>query len=218
MAVRTESGNIRLQYGYLGDECERVFVIRGPGMVQPPDREMTEEEFDRWQFELTAGTDYSFEHSDTPIDSPLVEVKRTYEDQVPPGSMRAELLWPQNEVGQRTLAVRVTSEWDRPIPKFSLSIDFEHETPQPERLGNVPAQSLGGSEAMFRPMRPTVGGGLWPRVPVEYILDPRVLPVLRSRVAALSPERYWISLRTDGYEFDRIDGQTVGAFLERDEG
>jgi len=41
----------------------------------------------------------------------------------------------------------------------------------------------------------------------EFHLNPQGMKVLRSRVAAVSTEVYWIALRTDGYEFDRIPGR-----------
>jgi hypothetical protein len=51
----------------------------------------------------------------------------------------------------------------------------------------------------------------------EFHLNPQGMKVLRSRVAAVSTEGYWIALRTDGYEFDRIPGELVGAFADTGE-
>jgi hypothetical protein len=51
----------------------------------------------------------------------------------------------------------------------------------------------------------------------EFHLNPQGMKVLRSRVAAVSTEVYWIALRTDGYEFDRIPGELVGAFVDAGE-
>jgi hypothetical protein len=81
-------------------------------------------------------------------------------------------------------------------------------------MGTVPGQWLGGTESMFHPMGAWTGGNLWPGLTIEFALDPMLRGPLRSRIASLSTESYWIALRTDGYEFDRIPGATVGAFLQ----
>jgi hypothetical protein len=72
---------------------------------------------------------------------------------------------------------------------------------------------VGGSESMFQRQTPVGGDALPLNFPVRFVYDPRCLPGFLSRTAALSPERYWISLTTEGYEFDRIPGSVVGAFL-----
>jgi hypothetical protein len=75
-------------------------------------------------------------------------------------------------------------------------------------------QMIGGMESMFTQMSPVLGPDLYPRRPTGFALNPKILPVLRSRAASLSPEHHWIALLTDGYEFDRISGSTVAGFLE----
>lgn len=191
LVVRTESGKLRVKYGYLGDDCVRMLTVHGPEMVDPPAGDMTDEEFSRWEFELVAGTGFSYSFSNTPINSALVEATRTYEDQIPKGTVQTELGWAQNEGGERTLAVRITNGWTRPVPKFSLSTECHYDAPQPEQIGSVQAQALGGSESMFYPMGPVSGSDLWPQVTVGFFLDPAVMGPLRSRVAALSTESYW---------------------------
>jgi hypothetical protein len=47
--------------------------------------------------------------------------------------------------------------------------------------------------------------------------NPQRMKVLRSRVAAVSTEGYWIALRTEGYEFERIPCELVGAFVDAGE-
>jgi len=217
LVVRTESGKLRVQYGYLGDDCVRMLTVHGPQMVIPPSGEMTDEEFSRWEFELVAGTGFYYSLSNTPISSALVEATRTYEEHITKGTVQAELAWVQNEGGERTLAVRVTNGWTRPVPRFSLSTECHYDAPQPEQIGSVQAHALGGSESMFHPMGPILGDDLWTRVTVGFYLDPAMMVPLRSRVAALSTESYWIALRTDGQEFDRIPGEVLGAFLEAGE-
>jgi hypothetical protein len=216
-AVRTESGKIRLCYQPLGEKHLRFLTIHGPEMVLPPEEEMTDEEFDRWEWDLCCRTGFSTSMESTPLDAPLVEARRTFEDQIPPGSVRAELFWAHNDAGARTLGVRVTNEWNQPIPRFSLSTDCHYDAPQPEQMVSVPALALGERESMFHPLGATTGGDLWPRLPVSFYLDPSVLGSLRSRAASLSTESQWIAMRTDGYEFDRIPGEMVAAFLDSEE-
>ena len=94
--------------------------------------------------------------------------------------------WAQNEAGVRTLAVRVTNQWDETIPEFSLSTECHYDAPQPERVGTVQAAVLSGGEAMFHRMRMILGNDLRPRLTVSYYLDPAVMGPPRSRAAALS--------------------------------
>jgi len=217
LVVRSESGKLKVRYGWLGEDFERLLVIHGPGMIFPPEEEMTDEEFRRWELQTANGTGYTYSVSNTPEDAPLVEAKKTYEDEIPLGSVRPELLWAENESGERTLAVRVTSEWDRLIPQFSLATDCTYDAPQPEKVGDVQTHVMGESGRVFHPMDSGQGGDLWPGVPMGYYLDLRMLSKLRSRAASLSTESHWISLRTDGYEFDRIPGEMVAAFLDKEE-
>jgi hypothetical protein len=185
-------------------------------MVLPPTEEMTEEEFTRWEFEMLTGTGYSYSFTSTSLDAPLVEAKRTYEDEIPKGMVQTKLDWAENEEGERTLAVRVTNGWDQHIPNFSLSTECHYDAPQLITVGQTEARMLGGSESMFHPIG-FGGSDLWPTMTTGYALDLQVMPVLRSRVASLSTESYWIALRTDGYEFDRIPGEIVGEFLDAEE-
>jgi hypothetical protein len=63
-------------------------------------------------------------------------------------------------------------------------------------------------------MYPPTNCALWPNHPQDFFLDPRVMPLLRNRAAALSTESHWIAFRTDGQEFDRIHGSVVSEFLD----
>jgi hypothetical protein len=206
------SGKIKLEYGYLGDDCERLLVVSGPRMLIPLENEMTDEEFDSWEFELLTDSGFFQSFSNTSIDAPLVEAKRTYEDEIPKGSVKAELFWMEVE-GKRTVGVRLVSSWSRPIPGFSLSTDCRYDAPQPEQHGLVEAQVLGGSESGFHALGAHTGRDLCPRVVNEFCLDPALMPPLLSRAASLSTESHWIALRTDGCEFDRIPGDVVAGFL-----
>jgi hypothetical protein len=217
VVVRTKSGKLQVKYGCLGDEHVRILTVHGPEMLLPPPEEMTPEEFALWEFELVNGTGYYYSLADTALDAPLVEAKRTHEDEIPKGSVKTELFWAHNQAGDRGLGVRVTNGWNKPIPNFSLTTECHPGTALPLKVGSVQAWDLGGSESMFHPMRPGIMGTSWPGVTVDYYLDPQAMKMLRSRVAAVSTEGYWIGLRTDGYEFDRIPGEVVGAFVDQEE-
>lgn len=59
-----------------------------------------------------------------------------------------------------------------------------------------------------------VNNTLMPGRRIVFVLDPRVMSVMRSRVASCSPEHYWLALTTGGNEFLRVPGNLVGAFIE----
>jgi hypothetical protein len=217
LVVRTESGKLRVRYGHLSEESVRFLTIHGPQMFMPPDREMTEEEFARWEFETVCGTGFTYSYSNsTSLDAPLVEAKRTYEDTIPKGVVQTELAWAENGQGDRVLAVKVRNGWDQAIPKFSLTTECHYDAPQPQQMGQTQALMLGGSESMFLPIGFSCPD-LYPTMTAGYALDAMVMPMLRSRVASLSTESYYIALRTDGYEFERIPGHVVGEFLDSGE-
>jgi hypothetical protein len=220
LIVPTAGDKYRVQYGPLDDPQGRLLTVHSPEVVIPPTGEMTHDEVEQWEFKLVSKPGFYGSMENTSVDAPLVEAKRTVEDEIPPGSVRTELFWARNNRGDRTLAVRVTNGWDRPIPRFSLATVADYEAPQPWDIRGIDAQMLGGSETFFHPMGPVVGPDFWPGRTAEFALDTRVLPSVRSRAAALSPESHRISLRTDGYEFDRIGGGRVAEFLmtEEDEG
>jgi hypothetical protein len=215
LVVRTESGKLRVRYGHLSEEHVRFLTIHGPRMFLPPDGEMTDEEFARWEFETVHNTGFTYSYSPAPLDAPLVEAKRTYEDTIPKGVVRTKLFWGEF-LGrrERTLGVRVTNGWNQHIPRFSLSADCHYDAPQPVQMGKTQVMMLIDSELML-PITDLVGiSDLRPTITVEWFLDPRALPVLRRGVDSLSTESYYIALRTYGYEFDRIPGEVVREFLD----
>jgi len=225
LVVRTDTGKIRIKYGYLGDDCMHVFVVLGPRIFLPPEEELTDQEFDRLQSDLVSTGFVIREGQRTPhgVDAPLVEAKKTYEDEIPRGSVETELFWHRNDAGETTLGVRVTNRWNRTVPVFTPAVHYDNETPQPKSAG---VQRVGGDISLFHPLEPLssvvkVSGvhplhrrDLWPQCSLAFYLDHRAMPELRSYAASLSPERYWIKLRTEGLEFDRIPGDVVGQFLD----
>lgn len=216
LVVPTESGKYRIKYGYLGEHCSRLLTINGPAMIQPPDNELTAQELDRWEFSLTNGTGYSFAYQQTSVDAPLVEARRTIEDMIPKGSVSWRLLPMQNDNGERTFAVELHNSWHEQIPKISLASCWENETPQEVRgfPAKMAVQDLGGSDMAFSRMTPIGLDSLPINYPIVFLYAMNFLETLQSRIAALSPERYWISLRTEGYEFDRIPGAELAALLD----
>lgn len=216
IVVRTNSGKFRVVYGPL-DDAFQVFTFTGPSWVRPPEEEMTEAEIECWRSAMTKGTSFSFSFENTPADAPLVQAKRTYEDEIPKGSVKWELSWMQFG-DDKTIAVELRNEWDRAIPNISLSNVWQAQTPQPMKTGRegVEVAQVGGSESMYAAVRPPAGGpfDLYPGSPAVFALDPRAMPFLKSRAASLSPEYHWIALCTDGHEFDRLPGSDVAGFLE----
>lgn len=215
LLTRTPGGKLRVRYGPLGDECVRVLTYHSPEMLIPPEAEMTQEEFERWQYELTMRLGCAEYFAATPLDAPLVEATRTLEDAIPKGSVKSELTWARRgEDGEVTLAVVIANGWTRPVPDFSLVAAFRYEAPQSEMIGDIRAQLTGGTDAMFFPAEGGLSKELWPGQKRSYVLDPRALPSIKSRAAALSPESHWLSLRTAGQEFDKVPGAIVAQFLE----
>jgi hypothetical protein len=216
VVVRTPSGNLRVRYAHLGSAgAERILTVVGPVMVTPPAGDMTDAEFERWECQLVCDTGSRYVSDLATVDpSYLVEARHTIEDEIPAGSVRWKLYWAQDPSDARTLGVALVNQWNCPIPNFSLSADRRPESPQPE--SDVPPDwGLGGAGDGPRAFRRLTSGGpdLDPRVGALFASEPSLLPDVRRWAAGLSPEGHWITLRTDGYEFDRIPGARVAAFL-----
>jgi hypothetical protein len=204
-----------LKFGYLGDDCEHRITVTGPDVVVPPGMEMSDAELSKWEFDLTCGTGYSLGWEKTPLDAPLVEARKTFEDEIPKGTVKTELFWARTNDDQEMLACRVISGWHMPIPKFSLTADYRFDVPQPT-AGIAKGRYAGGSDSFCLPRDSVYGEDLYPRVTVEYYLPPMAISGLKSRAASMSPETHWIALRTADQEFDRISGGSVAEFLEQE--
>lgn len=216
-------GRVRLRYGHI-TEADRLLVVTGPQPVTPPGREFTRAEFDRWQFDLTCGTGYGI-RLDWSINPnkphPAVEVSRTYEDEIPKGSVSWALAWMRSsQTHEPTVGVTVRNGWDRPIPEFCLAAAFDAgmNLPVPGAPAELGLRDAGaGSESAFVRVGPPIGGGdLVPHLPAAFAFSLDFYPGLRDRAAVLSPDQHWIELRTAGYEFDRIPGKAVADFLDTD--
>jgi hypothetical protein len=219
LIVQTDSGKLRLKYGCLATGEGRLIALTGPEMILPPDREFTAEELDRWEWEIgCAGYTRNFEV--TPADAPLVEAKYTIEDEIPKGSVRWRLATFHMDDGRRTFVVELTNTWDRQVPRITLQFTWLNETPQthPTAPPQMDIRELGGSDNFFRRMTPIGLDHLPPNYPIPFTYDPRALPTLLSRVAALSPERYCVEFLTEGHVFDRIPGAELSTVLDELDG
>jgi hypothetical protein len=117
--VPTPDGKHRVEYGPLDDVRERILIIEGPQIVIPPKGAMTDEEFERWKKEMAAAG-YVCCYWAVQENAPLVEANRTYWDRIPKNAVQAELTWFKNEAGNTSIGVRVTNNWSRKIPEFSV--------------------------------------------------------------------------------------------------
>jgi len=112
-----------------------------------------------------------------------------------------------------TLAVTVRNDGQVRIRDVQVWWVMENETPQPVQGVSFAATELGGSLSLIRER--SFSGALMPGCSTQFLLDPRTLSILRSQVAALSPERYWIAVRSGHQEIARVSGAAAGDFLER---
>jgi hypothetical protein len=112
----------------------------------------------------------------------------------------------------KTLLVAVRNHGTVPIPDLSVHWVHENETAQPWDVGAIKALGIGGSVSLMR--EDSFDGTLQPGKAVPFLLDERFLDGLVSQVAALSRERYWLSVRSCEKEICRVDGSQIGVHLE----
>jgi hypothetical protein len=96
------------------------------------------------------------------------------------------------------------------IPNLFVIFQWENENPQPHPDGTRTAS--GGT-----PLAPMTRfkGTLEKDQEQIFCLDEKYQQEqVLGRVAALSPERYWVSIFSGGQEIHCVDGSLVGAVLE----
>jgi hypothetical protein len=221
-ATPSGEGTFRISFGHMLDlqGGGKLLGFVGPAPVLPPDREFTAAELDKWQFDMVCETGYSIPGErafNTKQPFPIIEVMKTIEETIPKGSVAAAFEWVQHpRSGEQTFAVTVTNKWNE-IPAFTLAVGFEYEAHQPHPTAPPEwgVEAIGGSDSCFEMVGPPIGlDSLMFSIPATFVFDPAFLPDARSRAVAMSTESQWISLRTNGYEFDRIDGKVLAEFLE----
>jgi hypothetical protein len=210
--VTEKDGRIRVVYHDPGDE----FIVRpvdliGPAPLELPDGPQTQEEHDAWLFSvLRPNGRYTMRISASrALDLPPIE------EEVVPDAEGVEVeaeLEPHRRGGQRTtVLVRVRNKGGVPVRDLSVHWVFENETAQPRKAGGVVAMEVGGSVSLLRSDQ--FPGTLPVGMSTPFLLDERTLNSVLSQVAALSPERYGISIRSGEGEVLRLPGRVVGAFL-----
>jgi len=206
------NGGIRVTYDDPGSQfiAEPVDMI-GPAPLELPKTDQTKIEHNAWLFRVLAPNgQYRMSCADRAEGLPSVE-----EEEIPDVQdvkLEANLDRHQHEGQRTTLLVTVRNIGHAPAHQLSVHWVGEHEAPQPTRIGEVQARDLGGSMALLAAT--SFGGTLGVGESAAFVLDARVLDVVLSKVAALSPERYGISVRSGESEILRIDGRVVGEFLE----
>jgi hypothetical protein len=144
------------------------------------------------------------------LDLPPVE-----EEDVPDGVgvlVKADIETYQREGKRRTLLVTVANIGNLPVRQLSVHWVGEHEAPQPIQVGKVQALDLGGTMNLLPAT--SFSGTLGPGDRTSFLLDERMIDGVLSQIASLSPERYWVSIRSGESEVLRLDGCAIGAFIE----
>jgi hypothetical protein len=113
----------------------------------------------------------------------------------------------------QTLLVLVCNRGTEPLRDLSVHWVFENEVMQPVEGISVPAQEVGGSFGLGD--EESFEGTLEPGRLVPFVLDFRMLDAVLSHAAGLSPERYWLSVRSGDQEIYRVDGRVAGAHVEQ---
>ncbi len=225
IVVDTPSCKVQVKYGYLGN-CRRqtgrggrsIFVFEGDSIVVPPTEEMTEAETFQWERSLVETMGFaSIRRSSIDLNAPLVEAKKTIEDEIPKGSVEYKLLCTRRAEGEMLIGVELSNKWKHHIPNISVNSVWEAQSPQPmEPTGSgIVAMMVGASESAFRREPDGDHASLAPKIPALFASDQQATREMRSRAVALSPEHHWLALCTDGYEFDRIPGAIVAGFFDQ---
>jgi hypothetical protein len=112
----------------------------------------------------------------------------------------------------RTLLVVARNVGTDPVPALSVHWVYRNEAPQPVQLRTISALGISGSLSLDH--ETTFEGTLAVGHAAAFVLDARAMAPLLSQVAALSPERYWLSVRSGTTELLRVEGAELGAHLE----
>jgi hypothetical protein len=207
-------GMIEVTYEEPADNViARPVDLIGPEPLQVPDQPQTQYEHDAWLSSLLRPNgQYTMSFSHRAADLPPIEEVEVPESPPEGVSLDAGLEAYQRPGQCKTLLVVIKNTADVPVPKLSVHWVTRNETPQPMKVGSVAAAELGEKLRLSRPSSFT--GTLRVGQEVPFLLDEWALHPLLGQVAALSPERYWITIASGGFEVLRIDGRVVGDFLE----
>jgi hypothetical protein len=157
------------------------------------------------------GPDGHVENATRQMGLPKVEEIETFDDAAEQAQVRAELGW-LDHPGGTTLLVLVTNAGNADIPKLSAHWVHQNESPQPSNAGGIQAHELRGSDRLYP--EKSFDGTLKPGETRAFQLDQQAMEMVRSQVAALSPERYRIAIACGDREAESIDGSIVGAFID----
>jgi hypothetical protein len=124
--------------------------------------------------------------------------------------LRMGLKW-LRKAGNAGLVLEVTNEGGAPLEDFKVEWCVENETRQQFPIGDMPA--WGGSDRLLLSQEQGVSGTLAPGETRTFLMGPDYLDAERSRVAALSPERYRFEALSGETVVGVIPGDVAGAFI-----
>lgn len=188
----------------------RGYTLFGPEPVELPKEPLTVEEFRAWRDSyLFRG--YGQDFSTTSPSDPPIEEMPDYQDAAAFADTVSAIRLEGN-----TVVVEVTNSSPVPIQMFGVDWRYENETPQPTKGTSIESFEMAGSFTAFRPKNAVpFDHTLAPGASKEFELIERHLPTIRAYIAALSPERYWVSMRSGDHEIGRIDGSEVAEVIDR---
>jgi hypothetical protein len=125
-------------------------------------------------------------------------------------SVFTELCGIERSQQRRTLGLKVRNTSDESIADLGVVFEWENEQHQPNPDGST---TVGGGSVLYST---TVSKA--PLAPGEerifYVNERYLEDEMLGRVAALSPERYWLSVLSGEQEIARIGGNLVGGVLD----
>ena len=127
--------------------------------------------------------------------------------------VQVALAWHHSKDAPPTLAVRVTNLGADPLSKLTVSLSYENEVPQPGQLTpNLKYQGVGGAFGLAKQY--LFDGTLQRGLSTTFCLPPFMIEHAQSLVAALSPERYRLTILADEQPIAVVDGSMLGEFFD----
>jgi len=184
----------------------------GPHPIDPP-RPLPKAEYDKWTWELC--THHGF-HEEFTVDRPhhLSDVETLEIPDKEPFGAQVTVLLDKLPGAENGLVIQVTNTGDHDIPNLNVTWQYQNEAEQPVKGVPFPVAEIGGSISLI-PER-SFGGILQSGNSCTFLFPSITFPMLKSRIASSSPERYSIVVQSGSdHQIAEISGSDLGAFVEQ---
>ena len=204
-------GRIVVTFDEPAGDCIGCPEIVGPAPVQLPDRPLTRAAFDAWEARH-AGDGYFLRYCTRACGLAPIQGEDIPDPATDGAAVDVEV-WPQQLPDDRKgVVVAVKNVGPVALPRLEVFWDSRNETPQPVEGTAVRMEAMGMGIGLAPEQG--FGGTLAPGQQARFLLDEGFARSILSQIAALSPERYSLVVKSMEVVIRRVPGADLGDVIE----